>query len=46
MQELAGLPADSGLLGLIIGVATILGPIAFGLALVGALGLLEVAPNP
>ena len=39
--ELAGLPADSGLLGLIIGVATILGPIAFGLALVGALGLLR-----
>jgi nitrate reductase gamma subunit len=39
--ELAGLPADSGLLGLVIGVATILGPIAFGVALVGALGLLR-----
>ena len=39
--ELAGLPADSGLLGLVIGAASILGPIAFGLALVGALGLLR-----
>jgi nitrate reductase gamma subunit len=39
--ELAGLPADSGLLGLVIGVCTILGPIAFGLALVGAFGLLR-----
>jgi len=39
--ELAGLPADSGLLGLVIGVCAILGPIAFGLALVGAFGLLR-----
>jgi nitrate reductase gamma subunit len=39
--ELAGLPADSGLVGLVVTVATILGPIAFGLALVGAIGLLR-----
>ena len=39
--ELAGLPTDSGLLGLVIGVCTILGPIAFCLALIGALGLLR-----
>jgi nitrate reductase gamma subunit len=39
--ELAGLPADSGLVGLVVTVATILGPIAFGLALVGAFGLLR-----
>jgi nitrate reductase gamma subunit len=39
--ELAGLPADSGLVGLVTGVCGILGPIAFGLALVGALGLLR-----
>jgi nitrate reductase gamma subunit len=39
--ELAGLPVDSGLVGLVVSVASILGPIAFGLALVGAFGLLR-----
>jgi nitrate reductase gamma subunit len=41
VAELAGLPADSGLVGLVVNVATILGPIAFGLSLVGAFGLLR-----
>ena len=39
--ELAGLPTDSGLLALVIGVSRVLGPIAFGLSLIGAFGLLR-----
>jgi nitrate reductase gamma subunit len=41
VAELAGLPADSGLLALLIGVSSVLGPIAFGLSLIGAIGLLR-----
>ena len=37
---LAGLPADSGLPALVTGVSAILGPVAFGLSLLGGLGLL------
>jgi nitrate reductase gamma subunit len=38
--QLAGMSADSGLLALIVGVSTILGPIAFVMTLLGGLGLL------
>ncbi len=38
--QLAGMSADSGLLALIAGVSTLLGPIAFGLTLLGGIGLL------
>jgi nitrate reductase gamma subunit len=38
--QLAGLPADSGLLRLVTGFSAILGPVAFGLSLLGGLGLL------
>jgi len=38
--QLAGLPADSGLPWLVAGVSAILGPVAFGLSLLGGLGLL------
>jgi len=38
--QLAGMSADSGLLGLVVGTSTILGPIAFVLTLLGGLGLL------
>jgi nitrate reductase gamma subunit len=38
--QLAGMPADSGVLPLIVGASTILGPIAFFLTLLGGLGLL------
>jgi len=38
--QLAGVPADSGLLRLVVGVSAILGPVAFGLSLLGGLGLL------
>jgi nitrate reductase gamma subunit len=38
--ELAGMNADSGLLWLVVRVSVILGPIAFGLSLLGGLGLL------
>ena len=41
VAELVGAPTDSGLVALIVGVSTVLGPIAFGLSLVGALGLLR-----
>jgi nitrate reductase gamma subunit len=40
VAQLAGMSADSGLLASIVGVSTILGPIAFGLTLLGGLGLL------
>ena len=40
VAQLAGMSADSGLLALVVGVSTILGPIAFGLTLLGGLGLL------
>ena len=39
--QLAGMQADSGLLALVVGVCTILGPVAFGLSLIGAIGLLR-----
>jgi nitrate reductase gamma subunit len=38
--QLAGLSADSGLPALVTGVSAILGPVAFGLSLLGGLGLL------
>jgi nitrate reductase gamma subunit len=38
--QLAGMSADSGLLALVVGVSTILGPVAFVLTLLGGLGLL------
>jgi len=38
--ELAGVSADSGFLSLVVGVSVILGPIAFGLSLLGGFGLL------
>ena len=38
--QLAGMPADSGLLRLVVSVSALLGPIAFGLSLLGGLGLL------
>ena len=38
--QLAGMSADSGPLALVVVVSTILGPIAFGLTLLGGLGLL------
>jgi nitrate reductase gamma subunit len=38
--QLAGLSADSGLPALVTGVSTILGPVAFGLSLLGGVGLL------
>jgi nitrate reductase gamma subunit len=38
--QLAGMSADSGLLALIVGVSTVLGPVAFLLTLLGGLGLL------
>ena len=41
VAQLAGLPADSGLLALVVGICAILGPFAFSLSLVGALGLLR-----
>jgi nitrate reductase gamma subunit len=40
VAQLAGMSADSGLLALIVGVSTILGPVAFGLTLLGGIGLL------
>jgi nitrate reductase gamma subunit len=40
VAQLAGLPADSGLLGLIAGTSAVLGPLAFVVCLVGAVGLL------
>jgi nitrate reductase gamma subunit len=40
VAQLAGMSADSGLLALVVGVSTILGPIAFLLTLLGGLGLL------
>jgi nitrate reductase gamma subunit len=41
VAELFGAPTDSGLVALVVGVSSILGPIAFGLSLVGAFGLLR-----
>jgi len=38
--QLAGMPADSGLLAFTVGVSTVLGPVAFALTLLGGLGLL------
>ncbi len=40
VAQLAGMSADSGLLALVVGISTILGPIAFVLTLLGGLGLL------
>jgi nitrate reductase gamma subunit len=40
VAQLAGMSADSGLLALIVGVSTILGPVAFALTLLGGIGLL------
>jgi len=40
VAQLAGMSADSGLLALIVGVSTILGPVAFTLTLLGGIGLL------
>jgi len=40
VAQLAGMPADSGLLALVVGVSTVLGPIAFLMTLLGGLGLL------
>ena len=41
VAQLAGMSADSGLLALTAGVSTILGPVAFGLTLLGGIGLLH-----
>jgi nitrate reductase gamma subunit len=38
--ELVGMPTNSGVIGLIVGVSSVLGPLAFVVCLVGALGLL------
>jgi nitrate reductase gamma subunit len=41
LGQLVGMSAESGLLSLIVGVSAILGPVAFGLSLLGGIGLLR-----